>query len=236
MRHFGLLSTTTSKRRLASHSEVGTLIAAEASAFREFAPLLPMDVLWMQNFLGLAQCDVPPCSSNTPSNCAPLNYDDFEVDTDALFEFSCPFCYLEYDIGSLCSHLEEEHGTESKSVICPVCAAKSGPDIVGHITHQHAHLFKISFSQLRARKSSSSSSTSFSLDPLLSSLLNGFSFPESDATSKDSKEAPVTSTDRKVPSLGAAFKTEIWEHNVEEATNRAKFVQQMVLSTVFRED
>lgn len=105
----------------------------------------------------------------------PLHYDDFEGDSDALFEFSCPFCYVEYDIGSLCSHLEEEHRFESKSVvcflnesrislmpfipwlkiqtlhfwllqICPVCAARAGTDVVGHITHQHGHLFKISFS------------------------------------------------------------------------------------------
>ncbi|MCO5556351.1 hypothetical protein L7F22_009899 [Adiantum nelumboides] len=194
-----------------------------------------MDVLWMQNFLGL-QCDVQPCSSNTPSNCASLHYDDFDGDTDALFEFSCPFCYLEYDIGSLCSHLEEEHSTESKSVVCPVCAVKSSSDIVGHITHQHGHLFKMQ-RRRRARKPSSSSSASFSLDPLLSTLLNGLSLPESDiAGSEASKEAPVTSTDQKIPTLGAAFKTEILEHNFEEATNRAKFIQQMILSTVFRED
>ncbi len=29
--------------------------------------------------------------------------------------------------------------------ICPVCAAKIGTDMVGHVTLQHAHLFKISF-------------------------------------------------------------------------------------------
>lgn len=189
----------------------------------------------MQNFLGLAQCDSQPCSSNAPPNCAALYYDDFEGDTDALFEFSCPFCYLEYDIGSLCSHLEEEHSAESRLVICPVCAVKAGPDIVGHITHQHGHLFKMQ-RRRRARKSSSSSSTSFSLDPLLSSLLNGFSNPESESAAEVSKEAPMSSTDQKNASLGAAFKAEILEHNMEEATNRAKFVQQMVLSTVFRED
>lgn len=192
----------------------------------------------MQNFLGLAQCEAQPCSSNAPANL-PLHYDDFEGDNDALFEFSCPFCYVEYDIGSLCSHLEEEHRFESKSVICPVCAARAGTDVVGHITHQHGHLFKMQ-RRRRARKSSSSSSASFSLDPLLSSLLCGLSIQESETVSglagiEATTKGPL-STDQKSPSLGASFNTQVCEQNMEETACRAKFVQQMVLSTVFQDD
>eukprot|EP00250_Pteridium_aquilinum_P013518 c21386_g1_i1 orf=184-783(+) len=196
-----------------------------------------MDALWMQNFLGLAQCgDAQPCSSNAPAS-RPLQYDDFEGNNDALFEFSCPFCYVEYDIGSLCSHLEEEHHSASKSVVCPVCAARAGTDIVGHITNQHGHLFKMQ-RRRRARKPSSSSSASFSLDPLLSSLLSSLSNPESetvsDVASTDAFTRSPVLADQKSLSLGAGLNTtEVGEQNVEEAARRAKFVQQMVLSTVF---
>ncbi|KAH7415922.1 hypothetical protein KP509_14G066800 [Ceratopteris richardii] len=168
------------------------------------------------------------------TGCVSLHYDDFEGDTDALFEFSCPFCYLEFDIGSLCSHLEEVHNLESKSVICPVCAVKTGADVVGHITHQHGHLFRMQ-RRRRARKSSSSSFASISLDPLLSSLLNGISTPESESEPFIAKKEAITnaSTNQK---LGSSEHAEGLEHKIEEALSRAKFVQQMVLSTIFGED
>ncbi|KAE8731007.1 protein DEHYDRATION-INDUCED 19-like isoform 2 [Hibiscus syriacus] len=39
-----------------------------------------------------------------------LSIDDFEVDD----EFPCPYCYEDFDIASLCSHLEDDHPCESK--------------------------------------------------------------------------------------------------------------------------
>ncbi|KAJ6935571.1 hypothetical protein NC652_010553 [Populus alba x Populus x berolinensis] len=43
-----------------------------------------------------------------------LNIDDFEVEEEARPDFPCPYCYEDFDIGSLCSHLEDEHSYESK--------------------------------------------------------------------------------------------------------------------------
>ncbi|KAH7568876.1 hypothetical protein JRO89_XS06G0065800 [Xanthoceras sorbifolium] len=44
-----------------------------------------------------------------------LNIDDFEVEDDQVRpDFPCPYCYEDFDIASLCSHLEEEHSCESK--------------------------------------------------------------------------------------------------------------------------
>jgi len=69
--------------------------------------------------------------------------DDMKVDYDMRAEFICPFCHLDFDIATLCCHLEDHHPFESSNAVCPVCAAKVGRDMVGHITLQHGHLFKL---------------------------------------------------------------------------------------------
>ncbi|KAL4562311.1 hypothetical protein LXL04_034511 [Taraxacum kok-saghyz] len=74
-----------------------------------------------------------------------LNADDFEVEEEIRPDFPCPYCYEDFDIGSLCSHLEDEHSFESRATICPVCSVKVTRDMLSHITLQHGHLFKISF-------------------------------------------------------------------------------------------
>ncbi|CAM6042902.1 unnamed protein product [Sphagnum compactum] len=74
-----------------------------------------------------------------------INLDDVDGDEDVRSDFSCPYCYEDFDLTSLCSHLEDEHCFEFKPAICPVCAAKIGKDMVGHVTLQHANLLKISF-------------------------------------------------------------------------------------------
>lgn len=72
-----------------------------------------------------------------------LSVDDFEVDDEVRPEFTCPYCYEDFDILALCTHLEDDHIFESKGVVCPVCAVKIPKDMVGHMTLQHNHLFKI---------------------------------------------------------------------------------------------
>ena len=71
--------------------------------------------------------------------------DDFDVEEEVRPDFSCPYCYEDFDIGSLCSHLEDEHSCESRVTTFPVCSAKVARDMLSHITLQHGHLFKISF-------------------------------------------------------------------------------------------
>ncbi|XVF40450.1 hypothetical protein PTKIN_Ptkin01aG0114500 [Pterospermum kingtungense] len=72
-----------------------------------------------------------------------LSIDDFEVEEEARPDFPCPYCYEDFDIASLCSHLEDEHPCESKVTICPVCSVKVSRDMLSHITLQHGHLFKL---------------------------------------------------------------------------------------------
>ncbi|CAA3026231.1 Hypothetical predicted protein [Olea europaea subsp. europaea] len=76
-----------------------------------------------------------------------FNIDDFEVEEDIRPDFPCPYCYEEFDIASLCSHLEDEHSFESRATVCPVCSVKVTSDMLSHITLQHGYLFKISFMQ-----------------------------------------------------------------------------------------
>ncbi|KAH9313189.1 hypothetical protein KI387_028224, partial [Taxus chinensis] len=63
--------------------------------------------------------------------------DDLEGEEDTRLDFLCPFCYLDFDIASLCCHVEDEHCYETTNVACPVCTTNIGSDIVGHITRQH---------------------------------------------------------------------------------------------------
>ncbi|XP_039019952.1 protein DEHYDRATION-INDUCED 19 homolog 4-like [Hibiscus syriacus] len=72
-----------------------------------------------------------------------LNIDDFEVENEVRPDFPCPYCYEDFDIVSLCSHLEDEHPCESKVTICPACSKKVSRDMLSHIMLQHGHLFKL---------------------------------------------------------------------------------------------
>ncbi|KAG1334991.1 protein DEHYDRATION-INDUCED 19 [Cocos nucifera] len=69
--------------------------------------------------------------------------DDFEMEEEVRPDFSCPYCYEDHDITSLCAHLEDEHLFESKIAPCPICSAKVSRDMLNHITVQHGHLLKL---------------------------------------------------------------------------------------------
>ncbi|QHN80989.1 protein DEHYDRATION-INDUCED 19 isoform X1 [Arachis hypogaea] len=144
-----------------------------------------------------------------PSHFDRLGVDDFDMEDGVRPDFPCPYCYVELDILSLCSHLEDEHSCESKVTICPICSVKVARDMLSHITLQHAHLFKLQRRRrlrrvaipnsqalsllgrdLREahlqvllgggyRTSSTSTVTNAITDPLLSSLI--FNFPALEA-------------------------------------------------------
>lgn len=73
-----------------------------------------------------------------------FNIDDFEVMEDEVRpDIPCPYCYEDFDIASLCTHLEDEHSCESRATVCPICSVKVVRDVLSHITIHHAHLFKL---------------------------------------------------------------------------------------------
>jgi hypothetical protein len=205
-----------------------------------------------------------------PSHSAHLdrhvNLDDVDGDEDVRPDFSCPYCYEDFDITSLCAHLEDEHCFESKPAICPVCAAKIGTDMVGHVTLQHAQLFKMQ-RRRRFRRGGTPSSATLSLlgkelreahlqalfgggtsrigslgttatDPLLTNL--DYSLPISEAEDPpklsvtiDTPSKPLTSIHQPSPSADALLTAEEREQKSKDVALRVKFMQQLVLSTIF---
>lgn len=92
-----------------------------------------------------------------------LNIDEFEVEDDGIRpDISCPYCYEEFDIASLCTHLEDDHSFDSKPTVCPICSLKVARDMLSHITLQHGNLFKFQ-RRRRLRRAAIPNSQAFSL-------------------------------------------------------------------------
>ncbi|KAH9797099.1 protein DEHYDRATION-INDUCED 19 [Citrus sinensis] len=159
-----------------------------------------------------------------------LSIDDFEVEDDVRPDFPCPYCYEDFDIASLCSHLEDEHSCESKVTVCPICSVKVARDMLSHITLQHGHLRRrlrrvaIPSSQalsllgrdLREAhlqvllggsgyRSSNANISNAATDPFLSSLI--LNFPSSEA--EEISKSVVTSTED--TSAKSAAPTHMWK-------------------------
>ncbi|KAL9392462.1 hypothetical protein Peur_016382 [Populus x canadensis] len=127
-----------------------------------------MDSDFWTSRIGAAKHQYASQHHHQASHLDRFNIDDFEVEEEARPDFPCPFCYEDFDIGSLCLHLEDEHSYESKVAVrgdrsllqekvliftlmasalslqaCPVCSVKVARDMPSHITLQHGHLFKL---------------------------------------------------------------------------------------------
>ncbi|CAN0853150.1 Protein DEHYDRATION-INDUCED 19 [Linum grandiflorum] len=76
---------------------------------------------------------------NQTSHLDRLSVEEFEVEEDVRPDIPCPYCYEDFDVLSLCSHLEDEHPCESRVTVCPVCSIKVARDMLSHITLQHGH-------------------------------------------------------------------------------------------------
>ncbi|KAK6932602.1 Drought induced 19 protein type, zinc-binding domain [Dillenia turbinata] len=196
-------------------------------------------------------------------------------------DFPCPYCYEDYDIASLCSHLEDEHSGESRVTVCPICSVKVAWDMVSHITMQHGHLFRISFSNTkffhyrhrRLRRVAIPNSQALSLlgrdlreahlqvllggggyrssnanasnavnDPFLSSLILNFPTSEAEEISKSViSSAEDTSTKNAAsayfwkPSFDPSLSYEEREEKMRQATGRAVFMQDLLLSTLSKD-
>ncbi|CAA3026232.1 Hypothetical predicted protein [Olea europaea subsp. europaea] len=120
-----------------------------------------------------------------------FNIDDFEVEEDIRPDFPCPYCYEEFDIASLCSHLEDEHSFESRATVCPVCSVKVTSDMLSHITLQHGYLFKLQRRRSRSRRVAIPNSQALSLlgrdlrEAHLQLLLGGSGYRSNNATSSN---------------------------------------------------
>ncbi|KAF3779721.1 DEHYDRATION-INDUCED 19 protein [Nymphaea thermarum] len=95
--------------------------------------------------------------------------DDLEAEEELRPDFPCPYCYEDYDVASLCSHLEDEHpSVDSRAAVCPICLVKVPRDLLNHIMLQHRQLltpssFPFGLLRQRLRKVALSSSQASSL-------------------------------------------------------------------------
>lgn len=136
---------------------------------------------------------------HTTSNLDRLNMDDFEVEEEIRPDIPCPFCYEEFDIGSLCTHLDDEHSCESRATVCPICTVKVAGDMLSHITLQHAHLFRMQ-RRRRLRRVAIPNSQALSLlgrdlrEAHLQVLLGGGGFRSSNAHASNAANDPFLSS------------------------------------------
>uniref|UniRef100_A0A7C9E124 Drought induced 19 protein type zinc-binding domain-containing protein n=1 Tax=Opuntia streptacantha TaxID=393608 RepID=A0A7C9E124_OPUST len=189
-----------------------------------------------------------------------MGLEEIDGDDDIREEFPCPFCSDYFDIVGLCCHIDDEHPTEAKNGVCPVCAVRVGVDMVAHITLQHGNIFKVQRKR-KSRKGGSHSTLSFlrkelregnlqslfggsscivsssnaAPDPLLSSFILPVA---DDILNSQSQSSADTGSSKK-------GKDNTLERNIqspplsikdqEERTRRSEFVRGLLFSTIFED-
>jgi len=176
-----------------------------------------------------------------------LIFDDSDGEDDARTCFPCPFCYVDIDLSMLCGHLQEYHCFDLKNAVCPLCAANLGKDVIGHFIVQHASSLK---RRKRSEKSGFLTGNSAMLgkkfptnpvgnklesapDPLLSLFINNMNFLDPKFIQQDECFSDDASDASDVKSMEASSLDEGHEQDNEERRQKAAFVQQLIMSTIF---
>ncbi|CAN0853146.1 Protein DEHYDRATION-INDUCED 19 [Linum grandiflorum] len=149
---------------------------------------------------------------NQTSHLDRLSVEEFEVEEDVRPDIPCPYCYEDFDVLSLCSHLEDEHPCESRVTVCPVCSIKVARDMLSHITLQHGHLVAIPNSQTLSLLGRDLR------EAHLQVLLGGSGVGSGYRSSSSSFDPSLSPEER--------------EKRMKQAAGRASFVQNLVLSTL----
>ncbi|XP_014499148.1 protein DEHYDRATION-INDUCED 19 homolog 4 [Vigna radiata var. radiata] len=198
-------------------------------------------------------------SSRRYQSRSDLYMEESEGNDDLRAEYLCPYCAEDYDVVSLCCHIDEHHPIQAKNGVCPVCGKKVGMDIVGHITTQHGSFLRVQRKR-RVRKGGSCSTLSMLRrelrDGALQSLLGGSSFLASSNSDPDPllssfMFSPLGSDESLSATLpasiqGALVKESSKDHFLErepkqlqlseedkvENARRFEFVQGLLLSTI----
>ncbi|KAK7369063.1 hypothetical protein VNO80_11097 [Phaseolus coccineus] len=176
-----------------------------------------------------------------------LGIDDFDVEEEVRPDFPCPYCYEDFDIASLCSHLEDEHSCESRvtrrrrlrRVAIPNSQTLS---ILGRDLRE-AHLQVLlgggGGGGGGGYRSNSAAVSNVATDPFLSSFI--LNFPASEAeeisksvvtTAEDSSAKNVTPEHIWKSSFDPSLSTEEREKRMRQAAGRSGFVQDLFLSTL----
>lgn len=191
-----------------------------------------------------------------------LGFEDIDGgEVEPQTEFPCPFCSEDFDIVTLCCHIDDEHPLEANNGVCPVCATKVGMDLVSHITMQHRNFFKMQ-RRRRFRRGSSGAHSTLSLlrkelrdgnlqallggssymvppsnaapDPFLSSLI--YAIPSEDSSKNTQPESMddvnLVNKDLDDKVLESA-EPPLSDKDQKERACRSEFVQGLLLSTIF---
>uniref|UniRef100_A0A803L8F0 Uncharacterized protein n=1 Tax=Chenopodium quinoa TaxID=63459 RepID=A0A803L8F0_CHEQI len=178
-----------------------------------------------------------------------LVLDDSEVKDDARAYFTCPFCYIDIELTTLCDHLQGEHCFDVKNAVCPVCALNLGKDVVGHFKTHHMSSIK---TRRRSHKSGfwnfyagrmagglsakggTENVNALTSDPLLSPFL--FNVPYSETKDDQSQDTcsidDLPSIPEKESSKSSKLKQKEEKEDSEELRQRAAFCQQLFFSTI----
>uniref|UniRef100_N1QV36 Uncharacterized protein n=1 Tax=Aegilops tauschii TaxID=37682 RepID=N1QV36_AEGTA len=163
-------------------------------------------------------------------------------------EVACPYCYEDYDLGSLCVHLEEDHPYEphpanvSRLRRFVIPERRALPLLSRDLRDAHLQALLGGGHSHRSRNTTAAT-TNIYADPLLSSF--GLGFATSDAEEPSKSSVPVlddTSILKEAPpqpwesSIDSSLTSEEREQKRKQATSRATFVQDLVLSTLFGDD
>ncbi|CAN6444441.1 unnamed protein product [Victoria cruziana] len=107
--------------------------------------------VWASRFAA-AKRQYSPHHNSHPGGDRRSLMDDLETE-ELRPDYPCPYCYEDYDIASLCSHLEDEHpSVDSRAAVCPICLVKVPRDLLNHIMLQHRRqrLRKVALSSSQA--------------------------------------------------------------------------------------
>ncbi|MBA0739765.1 hypothetical protein Gogos_013002, partial [Gossypium gossypioides] len=160
------------------------------------------------------------------------------VDDEVRPDFPCPYCYEDFDIASLCSHLEDDHPCESKvtrrcrlrRVAIPNSQALSllGRDL------REAHLQVLLGGGAYRSSGVNVSNANAATDSFLSSLIMNFPASEAEEIMKSVVTSlEDTTTKNMAPahmwksSLDPSLSYEEREKRIQQATGRAGFVQDL---------
>ncbi|KAK7265626.1 hypothetical protein RJT34_33248 [Clitoria ternatea] len=181
---------------------------------------------------------------------ARLQSDDYsvihytDVDSDGRSDFRCPFCDFEIEVPVLCSNFEDDCST-LKNVVCPVCEENIGKDAIMQFTHSSSRKWA-----WKPEKSSMWSGNSAMLgkklatrgnkqesvpDQLLSRFIcnvpvsNSNSIGPGEISSSSNKDIEIPDTKR----CGTDATDMDGKQDQQERRQKAAFVQNLVLSTIF---
>ncbi|KAI3867831.1 hypothetical protein MKW92_049125 [Papaver armeniacum] len=172
-----------------------------------------------------------------------LNIDDLLAEEESRPDFPCPYCFEDYDIASLCSHLEDEHPFESKVTLTCSDARGGYVELVSPTARpavsfgqdlREAHLQVLLGGGGYSRSSSSDASSNAVTDSFLSSLISK-SLVSSTEDASAKSVAPISSLSKVIftCSLDSSLSYEERQQKMRQVTARAGFVQDLILSTLF---